>query len=155
MFGGITVATNEAMPPILRDLPDELYGERVLLRPFRAGDGQALWEATEESRDHIRPWLPWGDDTRAPSDSEAYARRALARWVSREDLPLGIWDRATNRFLGGSGLHRIRWNIPAFEIGYWLRQSAEGQGYMTETVRVLCKFAFETLSANRVEIRVD
>jgi RimJ/RimL family protein N-acetyltransferase len=145
----------EAMPPILRDLPDELCGERVVLRPFRAGDGAALWEATEESRDHIRPWLPWGEETRAPADSEAYARRSLARWMSREELPLGIWERTTGRFLGGTGLHRIRWEIPAFEIGYWLRRSAVGQGYMTETVRVLCHFAFEGLSANRVEIRVD
>lgn len=143
------------IPPILRELPDELRGERVLLRPFRRGDGAALWEATEESRDHVRPWLPWVDETKTPGDSESYARRASALWIGREDLPLGIWDAATGRFLGGTGLHRIQWNTPAFEIGYWLRKSAEGHGLMTETVRILCHFVFEELGANRLEIRCD
>lgn len=127
----------------------------MLLRPFRPGDGAALWEATEESREHIRPWLPWGEDTRTPADSESYARRACARWITREDLPLGIWEAETGRFLGGTGLHRIDWKTPAFEIGYWLRKSAEGYGFMTETVRILCRFVFEELGANRLEIRCD
>src|SRR5262245_50811808 len=70
-------------------------------------------------------------------------------------MTLGVWDHTTTRFLGGTGLHRIHWDIPAFEIGYWLRVSEEGKGYMTETVRLLCRFAFETLQANRVEIRCD
>lgn len=143
------------MDPILTDLPDALPGERVLLRPLRPGDGAAIWEAVEESREQISPWLPWVEKTRSAEDQEAAARRGAARWLTREDLMVGIWDRATGRYLGGSGLHRIDWAVPAFEIGYWLRTSAWGQGYISETVRVLCRFAFETLLANRVEICCD
>ncbi len=142
-------------PPILRDLPDELIGERILIRPPRPGDGAAIFEAVEESRAEISPWLPWAAKTLAPSDSEQAARRGAARWLLREDLMVGIWDRETGRYLGGSGLHRIDWTVPSFEIGYWLRVSAWGQGYVTEAVQVLCRFAFETLGANRVEIRCD
>ncbi len=143
------------MAPILTDLPDVLLGKRVLLRPFRPGDGAAMWPAVEESREQISPWLPWVEKTRSVEDQEAAARRGAARWLTREDLMVGIWDRATGRYLGGSGLHRIDWAVPAFEIGYWLRTSALGQGYVSETTRVLCHFAFETLHANRVEIRCD
>lgn len=141
--------------PILLDLPDELLGERVLLRPLRPGDGAVVWLAVEESRAQIGPWLPWVEKTLGPEDSEAAARRGAARWLTREDLMVGVWERATGRYLGGSGLHRIDWSVPAFEIGYWLRTSSWGQGYASETVRVLCRFAFETLAANRVEIRCD
>jgi RimJ/RimL family protein N-acetyltransferase len=145
----------DELPAILRDLPCELFGERVLLRPPRPGDGPALWEACDESREHLKPWMPWIEETKTSADSEAYARRAYARWTLREDIPLAIWERETGRLLGGTGLHRINWELPAFEIGYWLRVSAVGQGYMTDTVRTLCQFAFETLKANRVEIRCD
>ena len=141
--------------PILLDLPEELCGERVRIRPYRAGDGAAMWEAVEESREHIRAWLPWGSFHATPDDSEAFVRRALAKWILREDIALGLWDLATGRFLGGIGLHRINWDIPAFEIGYWLRATAEGKGYMTEAVRLLCDFTFRTLQAQRVEIRCD
>ena len=141
--------------PILLDLPEEFCGERVRMRPYRAGDGDALWEAVEESREHIRPWLPWGDNHTSPDDSEAFVRRSQAAWILREDMPLGIWEKETGRYLGGSGLHRIKWDVPSFEIGYWLRASAEGKGYMTEAVCLLCTLAFETLQAQRLEIRCD
>jgi ribosomal-protein-serine acetyltransferase len=142
-------------PQILRDFPSELTGERVLLRPPRPGDGPAIWEATDESRERLAPWMPWVKETRAPDDSERFARQAAANWVTRSDLPMTIWERSTNRFLGGTGFHRNHWDVPSFEIGYWIRSTAEGQGFVTETVRVLCCFAFETLAANRVEIRCD
>ena len=140
-------------PPILRELPAQLVGERVLLRPYQAGDGIALYEAVDESREHILPWMPWGDQNGSPADSEASVRKWQAKWILREDLALGVWDRATGRYLGGSGLHRIDWSVPSFEIGYWLRRTAVGNGYMTEAAWLLCRFAFEELSAQRVFIR--
>lgn len=140
---------------ILRELPEELVGERVIVRPYRASDGAAVFEAIDESREHLAPWMPWVKEHKTPDDSEAFARRANARWLLREDLGVGLWERDAGRYLGGSGLHRIQWDVPSFEIGYWIRASAEGKGYMTEAVRLLCRLAFETLDANRVFIRCD
>lgn len=141
--------------PILLDIPEELHGPRVLLRPVRPEDAQAVWEAKEESFEHLRAWLPWAERERSFEDSVAFIARARARWLLREDLTVGIFDRASGRFLGGSGLHRINWPLRLFEIGYWIRVSEQGKGYVTETVQVLTRFAFDMLRANRVEIRVD
>ena len=52
-------------------------------------------------------------------------------------------------------MHRIDWNVPKFEIGYWLRRSLHGRGLMTEAVIGIKDFAFEHLNARRVEIRCD
>ena len=57
--------------------------------------------------------------------------------------------------VGGSGLHRIDWEVPRFEIGYWVRKRFEGQGYISEAVAGITRFAFDRLKARRVEIRVD
>jgi RimJ/RimL family protein N-acetyltransferase len=136
-------------------LPDELRGPRVLLRPYRAGDAEALFEAVQESREHLRPWMPWADGHQTIEDSREYVNRSAARWVLREDLSVGVWEARGRRYLGGSGMHRINWRLRRFEIGYWLRASAEGQGYVTETVHLLTNLAFDRLDANRVEIRCD
>jgi len=141
--------------PILLDLPEELRGPRVLLRPYRAGDGAAIWEAIEESRTHLAPWMPWLSDQRCREDSEVFARRALARWHLREDLILGIWERGTGRYLGSTGLHVCSWSLPSFAIGYWIRRSAERRGFVREAVAVLCRFGFDDLGAVRIEIRCD
>ena len=145
----------EIPPPILLDLPNELVGPRVLLRPFRPGDGTALWEAVEESRAHITPWMAWVEHNQSAADSEMYARQASARWVTRESLAMGIWDRGTRRYLGQCGLVRPDWAVPSFEVGYWVRASAQGFGYVTEAVGLATALAFETLGAQRVHIQCD
>ncbi len=66
---------------------------------------------------------------------------------------MGIWSLDESRLLGGTGLHRMDWEIRKFEIGYWIRPDEEGKGYVTECVRLLCNLAFGTLKANRVLIR--
>ncbi len=37
---------------------EELRSERVLVRPYRVSDAEALKEAVDESREHIRPGCP-------------------------------------------------------------------------------------------------
>ncbi len=144
----------EVVTPILKEVPEEVVGERVLLRPYRPGDGAPLCEAIEESRDHHLPWIPWGGAHKLPADYEADARKMQARWLLRDDLPFGIWERATDRYLGAINLNRINWKVPSLELGYWLRKSAEGYGYMTEAGALVCSLAFETLGIHRVEIHV-
>jgi RimJ/RimL family protein N-acetyltransferase len=141
--------------PLRLELPEQLEGERVVLRPWQESDARGLWEAVESSREALGEFLPWVPEYRSPEDAAPTIRRMRARWITREDLVVGIFDRASGRPLGGTGLHRINWRIRAFEIGYWLRTSAVGNGYVTESVRILTRFAFEELEANRVEIRMD
>jgi RimJ/RimL family protein N-acetyltransferase len=141
--------------PLRIDLPEQLVSERVLLRPWRESDAYGLWEAVDSSRASLGEWMPWVGEYRSPEDAAPVIRRMRSWWLLRQDLVLGIFDKDTGQVLGGSGLHRIDWRIRRFEIGYWLRDSAVGHGYVTEAVRVLTRFAFEQLEANRVEIRMD
>ena len=64
-------------PPTLHELPHELRGVRVCLRPYAAGDGAAVQEAIEESRDHLRPWMAWTDSRRTVQECEIYHTRRL------------------------------------------------------------------------------
>jgi RimJ/RimL family protein N-acetyltransferase len=134
---------------------DELRGERVIVRPYRESDAQALFEAVTESRDHLRPWLPFADAHQTVEESRDWIIHQLANWLLREDMTVGVWEKANQRYLGGSGLHPRNWQSRYFEIGYWLRASATGQGFMTEAVRLLTAYAFNQLSATRLEIRCD
>jgi RimJ/RimL family protein N-acetyltransferase len=144
-------------PPYRTLIPlfDELRGERVVVRPYRESDAQALLEAVAESRDHLRPWLPFADEHQTVDESRNWILQQMAHWILRNDLILSIWERESDRFLGGIGLHPHDWVIGYFEIGYWIRVSAEGHGYIAESVSLLTVYAFENLKANRIEIRCD
>lgn len=141
--------------PLLLDFPDQFETERLLIRSPRPGEGKNVHEAILESLDRLRPWMPWADPVPTVNDQIIHARRMAAKFILREDLPLFLFRRSDGLFVGGSGLHRIDWSVPRFEIGYWVRASLEGQGYITEAVNGITRFAFEWLGARRIEIRCD
>ncbi len=134
---------------------EELRGERIVLRPYRESDARDLFEAVAESRDHLRPWMPFADAHQAIEESRDWIIHTIAQWLMRDDLTVGIWEAASKRYLGGTGYHPHDWGIGSFEIGYWIRVSAEGHGYITEAMRLLTDYAFNALKAKRLEIRCD
>jgi RimJ/RimL family protein N-acetyltransferase len=143
------------MDPVLIDIPTELRGDRSVVRMLVDADAPALFQAIDESRDHLAPWMPWTGEHIRVEDSLAYIRRSHAHWLLRQRLPVGIFDASTGLLVGCSGLERIDWQVRDFEIGYWLRPSAQGHGYAHETVMLLTTLAFRRLGANRVQIRMD
>ena len=71
---------------------------------------------------------------------------------------MGMWHIETHRYLGGVGLQPREpdgWSVPAFSIGYWIRVSEQGHGYVTEAVRLLTSYLFDVLHAQRIEIVCD
>jgi RimJ/RimL family protein N-acetyltransferase len=143
------------MKPILLDFPDTFETERLTIRSPMPGDGAELQAALAESIDDLRPWMHWATHVPTVEEYEESARQGRVRFLTREDLWLLLFLKGTNTFVGGSGLHRIDWAVPRFEIGYWVRSQFAGQGYITEAVLGITRFAFETLGARRVEIRCD
>jgi RimJ/RimL family protein N-acetyltransferase len=135
---------------------DELRGERVSIRPFQPADAPTLRAAVEESRERVRPWLPWADAHQSDEETRDLIVRWQAKRLLREDVNDGIWEGESGRLLGGIGLHpRSLGTDPSFEIGYWLRTGAEGHGFVSEAVRLVTDAAFDQLHAVRVEIRCD
>jgi RimJ/RimL family protein N-acetyltransferase len=148
-----------AIDPVLIDVPEAIATERLWLRCPRAGDGTVINEAVVQTLPELKPWMPWAQTAPTLEESELHCRRAAAQYALREDLQLLIFERQSDggqgRLLGATGLHRMDWSVPRFEIGYWRRSGEGGRGLMTEAVRALSRFAFDTLHAQRVEVRMS
>ena len=146
---------NTPINPLLLDFPDHFETDRLLIRAPRPGDGPTVSAAIHESHAELRAWMPWAVELQPVEETESVMRRMAAAFIKREDLMLLLFRKSDGLFVGSSGLHRIDWSVPRFEIGYWIRTSLSGNGYMTEAVNGITDFAFGTLKAERVEIRCD
>ncbi len=143
------------MNPHLLDIPDQFTTDRLVIRCARPGEGAAANAAICDSFEELRLWMPWAKTLPTVDDTELHGRRAYARFLAREDLTYRAWLKDSQTFVVGSGLHRIDWEVPKFEIGYWVRSTLSGRGYVQETVQALTRLAFEQLRAQRIEIRCD
>ena len=137
------------------NIPEAFQSERLDIRCPRPEDAPLVHAAAVESAAEIREWLPWAIKLPTADEQLEIERGAQQKYRTGEDLRFNLFLKDTNTFVGGSGLHRINWSVPCFEIGYWLRTSMTGQGFITEAVRAVNAFAFEQLGAQRVEIRMS
>lgn len=138
--------------PILIDLPLPIETERLIIREPRAGDGTEIHQAKIESQDLLQKWMPWAKDIGTVDETEEVIRQKQAEFILRTDLMMVAFEKASQHFVGGTGLHRFDWNTRVIEIGYWYRKSAQGKGYATESTKALIRYAFDVLQANKVVI---
>lgn len=143
------------MKQTLIDFPDRIETERLYIRPCLPGDGAIVQNAIIASLSEMKPWLPFAQAAPSVEEAEDSVRRSYADFIKREDFRLHIFRKEDNQFVGSTGYHRINWNIPKVEIGYWLDSRHTKKGYMLEAVNSLVKFAFEKWDVKRVEIRCD
>lgn len=129
-----------------------LRTKRLLLRPLTANDAPPLLEIFSDPV-VMRYWstLPWTEMAQA----EAMIARDASGHQTGEHLRLGIELAATGQLIGTCTLFGINTESRRAELGYGLRASAWGQGYMAEALPALVHYGFESLNLNRIEADID
>ncbi len=112
---------------------------------------EALYRLTDESRQHIREWLPWADYRLSPADSKKFIDSTLEQFRSNSGFQAGIWFNG--ELAGIIGLHGINWTNKSTTFGYWLGEHHQGKGLMTAACRAAMAYCFDELGLNRIEIR--
>ncbi|MET3650402.1 GNAT family N-acetyltransferase [Dyella japonica] len=133
--------------------PLELDAQGIRLRPWRPDDAPALFEAVRESIASISPWLPWLHDDYDLDDSATWIADCQAGRERGDTHAFGLFD-AQGRALGDVALNRIDPKRGSANLGYWVRESAQGQGVATRAARAIADFGFDVLGLIRIEIVV-
>jgi len=144
--------------PLLLDIPTPIETARLVVRPHRTGDGPVLQAALAASIVELRRFLwnlPWVAEEPTAESAERRCRTCEANFIARTDLAFLVFDKAGGGLVASVGLHRIDWQVPKMEVGYWVRTSAAGNGHVTEAVSAVVACAFEHLGAQRVELVTD
>ncbi|HVM95462.1 MAG TPA: GNAT family N-acetyltransferase, partial [Candidatus Acidoferrales bacterium] len=129
---------------------ESITTDRLLLRPPRVSDASAIFEGWTQDVQVTR-YLMWRPHTSVHETVEFLQR------CERGDLPgVGAPWLITKRDDGSAlGMIDLRLDAGRAEIGYVLRRSAWGKGYMTEAVRAVLEAAFAIPEVRRVWATCD
>jgi ribosomal-protein-serine acetyltransferase len=119
-----------------------------LLAPRHA---QELYEAVDENREHLRPWMPWVESTKSVHDIEAFISTTLSQIANNSGFQTAI--RSDKKIVGVIGMHGVDWRNKSTSLGYWLARDAQGRGIMTRAGAAYIAHSFSDLDLHRVEIR--
>ena len=126
--------------------PVEITAGRLHLRPWQAGDAEALTRALDD--DQVRRWTPL-----APEGVPALLATSAGRWADGTKAELAVLDATTGALLAGVDLHAIEGGDAA--VGWWTAAGARGRGVATEAVQVLCRWAFAAAGLHRLTAQLE
>lgn len=135
-------------------LKESILAGRLILLQRRHEHDADVWQAIEESRSFLREYLFWVDNTKTYADVVKATDMFAKKWDEDGEWCYNLYSLPDNRFLGCIGVHGISFMNQTAELGYWLRLSETGKGYMAEAVQALENELF-LAGIHRVEIRCD
>ena len=118
-----------------------LETQRLVLRPFRAGDGAAMfrnWAVHESAEASEQRVLHWAEERKRPS---------FYQWA--------IELRAIGEPIGSISVVRQDAVVGEAEIGYCIGRRWWGQGLTAEALRAVVRFLITEVGVNRVCARHD
>ncbi|WP_113720757.1 GNAT family N-acetyltransferase [Aeromonas salmonicida] len=133
-------------------LTNPLASAKIVIRPFEPGDADEFVRAAHESIDTVGTWMSWC--------TPSFNRDKALGWFATCDqdreagraYDMGLFCAATGQLLGGAGINQLAAHHRYGNIGYWVRQSRQGQGIARQAVALLRDFGFEQLGLFRLEI---
>ena len=139
------------------EIPNRIEAGRIYLRSYQAGDGEWYYAMSQRNRAHLARYEAENAamSLESEGDAEALVRELAADWMARNCFFVGVFDRETDRFVAQVVVGPVNWELPEFEIGFFVDQAHKGRGYVTEAVRAALGFIFEHLQAHRVRMQCD
>ena len=140
-----------ALQETIRNFPD-LHTPRLLLRRLRMEDAADIFAyACDPPMTRFVFWEPH----RTLDDTREYLQRTLQGYADGLPPCWGIQHLGDGVIIGGCAFHEVSAMHARGEIGYALARKYWGQGLMTEAVRAMLDYGFNTLQLNRIEARCD
>ncbi|MFM7021453.1 MAG: GNAT family N-acetyltransferase [Flavobacteriales bacterium] len=101
-------------------------------------------------KERLSEWLPWARNY--GSIENGYAFEELCRVSFEEKKSFGFTILYNGKAVGKIGTHSVNYVNRRTSIGYWLSETVEGKGVMTQCVKAMVDFCFGELQLNRIEI---
>ncbi|MFD1205152.1 MULTISPECIES: GNAT family protein [Sporosarcina] len=134
-----------------------LEGETIYLRILTEEDASIFTEMLIANKEFWTVFEPRHEPSYyTVSVQRDKIRESIYQMRDRREYNFGIFDSETSRLVGHISLYSIK-RLPFSSgfIGYSVDERETGKGIATEAVKIVTKFAFETMSLHRVEAFVS
>jgi RimJ/RimL family protein N-acetyltransferase len=120
------------------------------LRPWRDTDLSSLVSACRDT--DIPRWTAVPENY-GESGARAFLLHRYDAILAGASAPFAIVAADDDhQLLGSMSLMRFAWEHRRAEVGYWVGREARGHGHATRAVRLICRWGFESLDLERIDL---
>jgi RimJ/RimL family protein N-acetyltransferase len=140
------------MDKMLLALPSRLETTRLTIRKYEKGDGKDLYQLLEKNnnREYLIEHIDEATNVKTEEDAEIRIQELSTNWIERTRFVMGIWLKSFGKYIGQIWIEPNKWEVPSFELGWFLERSQQGQGIATEASKAAIQFLFNHLKAHKI-----
>jgi RimJ/RimL family protein N-acetyltransferase len=140
------------MDPGHPKLPEELETDRLIVRKYKVGDGEALFALLERNsnREFLYPNVEEVAILKDIATAEAKVCQHAEEWEAKKRFVMGIWRKKDSLYIGEIWIEPNQLKVPSFELGWFLDSGVLGRGLATEAAHRSLTFLFNNLQAHKV-----
>jgi len=131
---------------------EHLVDEEITLKLKDYQDSEAVFQLIDQSREHLKQWMPSVEDIHSVEDVNKRMRKHLKELTEQEGIHFLIYYK--NDLAGSISIKEIDWQVRSAELGYWLGSGFTGRGIINRTSTALLEYVFEEMDLHKVEIWV-
>src|SRR5688572_20483158 len=138
--------------PLIFEIFPNLETERLILNEITMGDLEDFHAMRSDNR--IMQFIP-GRLAKTKQDSIEVIQRSHNLLSEGNNISWGIRLKETGQLIGSIGFYRIQWPNLRGEIGYILHPDFQGKGIMSEALKKIVDFGFQTMKFHSIEAVLD
>lgn len=133
------------------NLPKEIFTDRLTLQSLKVEHASQINEAITESFEELSQWLDWCDTIPTIAQTTQFCRDSITLIKNNLQAAYSIFSKE-DLYIGNISLIK---NNDSIEVGYWLRSSQTGKGYMFEAISKILTLKNSQLKKYRIFLTTD
>ena len=140
------------MDKSMLELPSKLETARLTIRKYEKGDGKDLFQLLEtgNNREFLIEHIDEASIVKTEKDAEIRIQELSNDWINRTRFVMGIWMKSSGKYIGHIWIEPNKWEVPSFELGWFLERSHQGKGIATEASKAAIRLLFENFDAHKI-----
>jgi len=126
----------------------------ITIRQFEPDDAAEFTSACLESIDTVGKWMPWCHSGYKLEEAADWISICSKEFKAGTSYDLGIFRNTDSILVGSIAINQLNTNHRIGNIGYWVRESLQNQGYAGQAVDLIREYGFNHLQLVRLEIVV-
>jgi RimJ/RimL family protein N-acetyltransferase len=132
--------------------PYKIITSHLVIKCWEPIYATQLRDLIEKSSNTLLPWMPFAKPPFPTVNEEInIIRKFRAHFDLDKDFVFGVFDKNEEVVIGSSGLH-TRQGEEILEIGYWIGEEYQNNGFATEIASNLITLAFDYSDVKKVEV---
>ncbi|MEM7368578.1 MAG: GNAT family N-acetyltransferase [Bacteroidota bacterium] len=142
---------NPLRPLLHKPAPELKVSDEILLKSLTSDMTEPLFNLIQRNRAYLQNWISWIETIQTYSDCKNFVHG-----VRYKDIFAGQWVYAIldkGELVGLLDFNEGEKDLRQISIGYWLDESAQGQGVVSQAVVTCVDYVFEELDLHRILIK--